>query len=318
MADNKKPPEIKIDCIPITVSNDSETVPVYTFDSSYSNSSAQLDFMKTVVIYGIVMLIICFLYYAVPFMYKSAIIENILESGTGRIPSINFIGGMDVSIAVILFTITGYNFIVGASSISENEQTDDPLPNSDKSQSCGSKKNGGNDGSGDVAAELDGYNKIIFAFVSGFFFLFSAFIIYNRKKDLLKIEIPATKPGDEPIETEEMKEYAKSMSMDNFKKVLSSFISILSKGGMPVAIMISALFVYYIILVILITCRGTDSTGPYWINGKFQGNDIITSQTFYDCLVFYPIILVIPVFTGIGYVIKKIQDLKFDKLTKKT
>ena len=102
--------------------------------------------------------------------------------------------------------------------------------------------------------------------------------------------------------------------MDNFKKVLISYLGILwNIYDLPFSIILSALVVYYIILVILITARGTKQ--PEWVevNGvsKFKGNDIITEQTFNDCCFFYPFVLVFPVFAGIGYIVKQMQLAKY-------
>jgi hypothetical protein len=284
MSSPDAPPDIKIDCTPITLSNDGESVPVYTVDKEYSNSSAQVDFMKTVVIFGSVLFIIVVIYSSVPFLYKNIIVENILIQGADKIGSIKFIGGLDIFVTITLLIVTFYNFIIGASSIGDNAPTR------------------GTDGillSGNAKEELDGYNKIIFAFISGFFFIFSGFLIYTRKKKLLNIT----------TDTGEIAAYAGSLSMENFKLVLSSYLGILWKvSDLPFSIIFAALLIYYVILVILITARGTDS--PEWVKQKFQGNDIITQQTFYDCCFFYPFVLLLPTFAGIGYIIKQMQLAK--------
>jgi len=281
--------DIKIDCIPVALSNHGETVPVFTTDEEYSNTSAQADFMKTIVIFGIVLFIVIVVYLSVPLLYKSIIVDNVTKYiTTSMADRINFIGGIDIFIAITIVIIAFYNFIVGASSIGDNQSTQDE---------------NGNRVGGNVKAEVDGYNKIIFGFVSGFFFMFSGFLIFTRKKTFLHI-----------VDTEEIKIYAKSLSMDNFKKVLVSYLGILwNIYDLPFSIILSALVVYYIILVILITARGTKQ--PEWVevNGvsKFKGNDIITEQTFYDCCFFYPFVLVFPVFAGIGYIVKQMQLAKY-------
>jgi hypothetical protein len=279
MPDSPDQHNISINCSPITSSKPGDTVPVYATDQEYSNSSAQMDFMKTVVIFGSVLFIIIVIYCSVPFLYKNIIVDNVLTKNAERIASINFIGGIDLFITVTLVIIAFYNFIVGASSVGDNQPTG---PNT-----------------GNVAGELDGYNKIIFAFVSGFFFIFSGYLIYTRKKGILDIK----------EDVNEKNAYSSSLSMENFKMVLISYLGILWKvTDLPFSVIMSALLVYYIILVILITARGT--TNPQWVNSKFKGNDIISEQTFYDCCFFYPIVLVLPAFAGIGYIIKQAQLAK--------
>jgi hypothetical protein len=270
-------------CIPVTISNEGETTPVqsYSVDENYSNDTQKMDFMKTVVIFGSVLFVIVIAYNAIPVLYKHIIIDNIIiNSATDlNIDNINFIGGVDLFIAIAILTVILYNFIIGASTVSDNEPTNSNT-------------------SGNIPLETDGYQKIIFSFASGFFFIFSALLIYNRKLEFLGAKTDVL-----------INAYKDSLNLTNFKTVFLFYFNILigDAGYMPGIIIFVALFMYYIILIILSTAQGTKD--PYWIEekgvGKFKGNDIITLPTFIDCCAFYPFVIVIPVFAAIGYLVTR-------------
>jgi hypothetical protein len=286
--------DLQIKCTPITLSNDGETVASYVvpIDSEYSRDAQKLDFMRTLLNLVFVIIICLAIYALVPNLYRILIIDTIKKMYGSEPDSVNAIlkrmGSIDIFIAVIVAVVVIYNLIIGS-----NPPKDTIAPKINKNNPL---------------RESEGYNKSLFAFILIVIFTFFSHIIYTKKsdRDFLGLGNDVKYEFKHDI-FEFIGEYFNSLIFGNKNGVTKNpdgttcmglpIPKIPSIGGIPSKAGLTCIG-FLIPYIIVLFALATDNK-LYWEEGVFLGNNVITRDTFYECLVFYSIWIIIPFSVGI-------------------